>query len=88
MLKPTTIQSMIQHQIFDALRNLKVYHGEESSKESNQAYQDFLHSKPGSFYGDEVVNGRIHKIKGIEIKCNKEVRVKFSTCTLIGNALI
>lgn len=91
LIDPTTIQAMIQRQVSDELRNLRVSKDEGSNKEGSQitrTYQDFINSKPTCIYGDRRVDSLIHRIKEIESKCADEHRVKFTIYTFMGRALI
>ena len=63
LIESTTIHTMIQCQVFDALGNLKDNLEEWSDKEGSQmskTNQDFLKSKPRLFYGDRGVDSLIH----------------------------
>ena len=91
LIDSTTIHSMTQHQVSDALGNIRAGKDEGGNKEGSRltkTYQDFISSKPRSFYGDRGVDSVIHWIKEIERKCAGEHRAKFATCTFMGRALL
>ena len=91
LIDTTTIQTMIQCQVSDALGNLKANKNDGSNKEGNQlarTYQEFLNSEMGSFYGDREVDGLNYQTKEIEIKWASEHKFKFATCMFMVRVLL
>lgn len=65
LIYPNTIQTMIQHQVSDALQNLIASKREGINKENGQmrkTYKDFINGKPRPFYGDKRVDSLIYRM--------------------------